>query len=136
MPLYYYPHRAGDTMDRSPAEQPEDGVADRALVAPPPDVSDETWRHNRMRFWFGAVGTILTLTIVLAPLGLPLLWAAHRHRAAAEWGSEASKPLGKHLYAVLRYQFSLEDIDGPVGEFTRGSGSSSDRSREGLPPRL
>lgn len=121
-------------MEKSPADQPRDGDADRAPVAPPPDVSEETWRHNRLRFWFGAVGTLLTLTIVFAPIGLPLLWSAHRHRAAAEWDPNASKPVMNHLRAVLRYQFSLDDIDGPIGEFTRGS--STDRDRSGLPPRL
>lgn len=92
-------------------------------------------QHNRWRLYLGAVGTVLTLTVVLAPLGLPLLWWAHRHRRLAE-GTVATgpaRPLLGHLGAVIRHHLDLKEMPHPAGEFTRSP--SSDR-RFGRPPEL
>lgn len=40
-------------------------------------------RHDRRRCWLGVVGSALTLSGVLAPIGLPLLWRARQHHLAA-----------------------------------------------------
>lgn len=92
--------------------------------------------HNRIRLVLGGVGTVLTLTIVLAPIGIPMLLAAGRHRRLAESTvtRDDAKPLGAHLRAVLRHQLSLTPTIERSGEFTRGrevSGWQIER-----PPRL
>jgi len=40
--------------------------------------------HSKWRWVWGLPGTVLTVSIVGAPLGLPMLWKAYRHRKAAE----------------------------------------------------
>lgn len=74
--------------------------------------------HHRPRLLLGAVGTALTLTVALAPVGLPLLWAAHRHRLAAAGTvtTTASPALGAHVGDVLRRHLRLE----PERESYRG----------------
>lgn len=42
--------------------------------------------HDRLRLYLGGLGTLLTLSVVLAPLGVPLLFDAYRHRRRAEEG--------------------------------------------------
>lgn len=82
-------------------------------------------RHDRRRPWLGALGTALTLSVVLAPLGLPLLWLAHQHRLAAA-GSVARRadvPLGEHLVIVLRGFLSVERRPIPPSDFYRGGGN-------------
>lgn len=95
-----------------------------------------TAEHNRRRFYLGAAGTVLTLTIVLAPLGLPLLWLAHRHRRLAEVTVTEQPRTGliAHLGRVLHRQLELDSSLEPRAEFTRGS-SGGNREFRG-PPRL
>lgn len=45
---------------------------------------DGTSRHNRNRFLWGIPGTLLTLSVVGAPVGLPMVWKAYEHRKAHE----------------------------------------------------
>lgn len=96
----------------------------------------EVSAHNRRRLYLGAVGTVLTMTVILAPIGVPVLLAATRHREIAEWG--VTQPDGSsrwaHLRAVLRHQFSLKQKIDPRKEFTRGG--AGDRERIGRPPTL
>lgn len=40
-------------------------------------------RHDRWRVIWGIPGMALTLSIIFAPLGIPMLWQAVRHRRAA-----------------------------------------------------
>lgn len=66
--------------------------------------------HDRARLALGAAGTALTLSLVLAPLGLPLLVAARRHRLAADGTVTApasAAPLD-HGWTVLRRWLSLD----------------------------
>lgn len=79
-------------------------------------------RHDRRRRWFGALGTVLTVSGVLAPLGLPLVWAAHRHRLAAEGtvSRRAAVPLGDHLASVLRCFCSFDRQPTGSRRFRRG----------------
>lgn len=78
--------------------------------------------HNRRRLALGAIGTVLTLTIVFAPVGLPLLAASHRHRSLAT--GTATTPTETtflaHLRGVLAHQLAVDRSDLPRGDFTRG----------------
>lgn len=101
-----------------------------------PVCSYDLARHNRLRLVLGGVGTVLTLTIVLAPIGIPLLLAAERHRrlAVGTATSDDAKPIGAHLRAVLHQQLSLTRTIERNGEFTRASGDSGRTFDQ--PPRL
>lgn len=92
--------------------------------------------HNRRRLYLGAAGIVLTLSIVLAPLGLPMLWLAHRHRQLAEV-TVTERPrtrLIPHLRRVLHRQLDLDYSFQPRAEFTRGSSGGNREFRS--PPRL
>lgn len=101
-----------------------------------PSCGHSTETHNRRRLYFGAAGTALTLTIVLAPLGLPLLWLAHRHRQLAEVTvtQQPQTRMIPYLGRVFRRQLELDFTFEPQGDFVRGS-SDDDRELRG-PPRL
>lgn len=92
--------------------------------------------HNRRRLYLGALGTGLTLTVVLAPIGIPILLAAARQREFAERGvtQQEQKSLWSHVQAVLRHHISLEPLIEPNHEFTRGG--SDDGVDSGRPPSL
>lgn len=77
-------------------------VTDQPLLR---KTSDSETRHDRLRLVFGIVGTALSLTLVLAPLGLPLVWLAYRHRLASRDAGPAAGPTG--LNAVLRRHLGL-----------------------------
>lgn len=66
--------------------------------------------HDRRRRWFGGLGTLLTLTVALAPLGLPLLYLALGHRRAAEGTvtRRSDAPLGADLRTVVGGFLSLD----------------------------
>lgn len=85
--------------------------------------------HHRARLWLGGLGTALTLSIVLAPVGLALLWRAHHHRvAAAGTVTRREAPaVAEHLARVLRHHVGLaRPIESP-DEFRRvGLGSGVD----------
>lgn len=91
--------------------------------------------HNRRRLWLGAIGTVLTLTVVLSPIGIPLLWRAHRHRQLAETTvtEQPSSTLGGQLRSVFKRQLGLDKPAMSQADFTRGS---SDSRRFGRPPKL
>lgn len=80
-------------------------------------------RHNQLRLAFGIVGMLLTMTVVLSPIGLPMLGMAHRHRRLASGSvtTYSKTPLSTHLTSVLRYHLDLERAKPP--EFTRGGRS-------------
>lgn len=77
--------------------------------------------HDRHRLALGATGTALTLSLLFAPIGLPLLWAAYRHQLAA--AGSVTTPAGpspfEHVVEDLRTQLSL---NGRRGSGSRGSG--------------
>lgn len=101
-----------------------------------PQCEYDVTTHNRHRFWLGLTGTVLTLTIVLSPIGLPLLWMAHQHRQRAE-GTVATTPqipLNEHLAAVMRHHVKLTSPSVPDRDFTRSGSRSS--SWLGRPPQL
>lgn len=78
--------------------------------------------HDRWRIIWGIPGMILTLTIVLAPLGLPMIWKAYQHRLAAEGTITAKRSTGNILKGVLDIDHEAEEWppwEAP-GEFTRG----------------
>lgn len=60
--------------------------------------------HDRWRILLGGVGTLMTLTVVFAPFGMPLVWRAHRHQRAAD-GTVTSRDyraIRAHVASVLR----------------------------------
>lgn len=79
-------------------------------------------RHNTSRASLGAVGTVLAMSGVLAPIGLPLLWAAarHRRRAAGTVTTPGAGSLRSHLVAVLRHHLAAEPRELVQPDFTRG----------------
>lgn len=54
-----------------------------AAVTTCPACGYDVDRHERWRLLFGLVGTLLTVSLAFAPVGLPMLWLAHRHQLAA-----------------------------------------------------
>ena len=77
--------------------------------------------HDRSRLLLGGLGMALSLTGVLAPLGLPVLWLARRHRMAAE-GTVTARSAGslrEQFVATLRSHLGLRARPGR-GEFPRG----------------
>lgn len=58
-------------------------------------------RHDRLRLYLGWLGTLLTLSVVLAPLGVPLLFDAYRHRRRAEGGVTGRGDVAALPLAVL-----------------------------------
>lgn len=101
-----------------------------------PTCGHSTSRHNELRYYFGVIGTLLSLTIVLAPLGLPLVGLAYRHRQLAE-GTVTEPPrtgFFTHVRRVINHQMNLEySIEQPA-EFTRSNAGSHYGVRS--PPRL
>lgn len=117
----------------APCRRCGEEVLPGALVCP--GCGYDVDEHNQWRLYLGVAGTVLTLTVVLSPLGLALLWIANHHRRLAE-GTVASrppKPLPDHLMAVLGHHLTLKEAPHPSGEFTR---SSSTERRFGRPPEL
>ena len=97
----------------------EDVPAD-ATTCPACDYAVAT--HDRVRLTLGALGTALTLTVVFAPVGVPLLWAAYRHHLAADGSvtAPATPDLGPHLVAALRGHLSVEPVRDRYDDFYRG----------------
>lgn len=85
-------------------------------------------RHDHLRFAFGLVGTVLTLSVVFAPIGLPMLWGAHRQRRYAEGSvtTPAQTTLADQLARVGRQLLGLPVGLEPTGEFTRGGSGQRD----------
>jgi hypothetical protein len=86
------------------------------------DVDD----HDRQRVLLGGLGMALSLSVVLAPIGLPLVWQARRHRLAAAGsvtGRQAIHP-AVHLGHVLRRHLGLARPDRSP-ERRRGPGRAS-----------
>lgn len=46
----------------------------------------DTSSHSKWRWVWGIPGLILTMSIIGAPIGLPMLWNAYKHRKAYEGG--------------------------------------------------
>lgn len=93
-----------------------------------PECGYDVSRHDRIRLVRGLLGTALTLTVVLAPIGIPLLWSAYRHRQLAEGTVTSPAPTAfrTHVGTVSRHQLRLSSAPvSPRGDFTRG-GSSDD----------
>lgn len=96
----------------------------------------EIAEHNRLRLSLGFVGTILTLTVVLAPVGLPMLWLAYRHCRRAEGSvTPAAETLFRdHILAVMRQHLGLRASMEGGSNFNRGDTRGA---RElGQPPEL
>lgn len=81
--------------------------------------------HERRRHLFGALGTALSLSVVLAPFGLPLLWKAHLHRLAAAGTvtGRAESSVREDLRTVLGEFVSLKPSDHRSAEHRIGGGS-------------
>lgn len=100
-----------------------------------PECGYDVAAHDRWRFTWGIPGTIITLTIVLAPIGLPMLWKAYQHRLAAEGTVTAKRSTGNLLKGVLDTDHAAEEWppwEAP-GEFTRG-GSKHSRNEDSKGP--
>lgn len=91
----------------------------RATATTCPECGYTVDRHDRWRLLLGATGMVLSLTVVFAPVGVPLLWRAHRHRLAAA-GSVSHRGeagLREQLGAVLRQslgQSGPHGVDDPA----------------------
>lgn len=90
--------------------------------------------HNRRRLWLGAAGMVLTLSVVFAPIGLPLLWAANRHLRLARGGGRQTRSILGHLLAVGKRQSALDGPRFHREEFTRGGTTAT--SWLGRPPEI
>lgn len=82
-------------------------VATQALVCP--ECGYDVARSDRLRKAYGFAGMALTLSVVLAPVGLPLLWLGYRHREIAHGTvtSTGRVPLLDHAATVLRQHVGL-----------------------------
>lgn len=78
--------------------------------------------HDRPRLLLGSLGMALSLTLVLAPVGLPLVWRAHRHRLAADGTvtERVAPAVREQLARVLRSHLGLSRAPAATGEFLRG----------------
>lgn len=83
-------------------------------------------RHNHWRVILGSLGTVMTCSVVLAPLGIPLLWLAdwHRRRAAGTVTATTTEPVTGHLRGLARHYLSLDPLAGATADFTRGGSSA------------
>lgn len=89
-----------------------------------PDCGYAVDSHDRWRLLLGASGMVLSLSVVFAPVGLPLLWRAHRHQLAAA-GSVTRRGdpgLREHLVGVLRHSLGWS---GRHGADDPGAGSGA-----------
>lgn len=88
------------------------------------DVTD----HDRWRFLWGVPGTLLTLSLVLAPIGLPMIMKARQHRLAAE-GTVTAPRSSSWRHAVGLGRDQPQRPWPPwmaAGEFTRGGSADRD----------
>lgn len=87
-------------------------------------------RHDRPRLLLGTIGMALSLTVVLAPVGLPILWQARRHQLAADGNvtGRESAALRQQLARVIRSHLGLGRPAAPAGDFFRGGRSRDQRS--------
>ena len=117
-------------MDRDLAPCLECGADVPETAAACPACGYDVARHDRPRLLFGGIGMALSLTLVLAPLGLPLLWRAHRHRLAADGTvtSRASTSVREEFAATLRSHLDVTPPSAPSGDFLRGRGSPEGRT--------
>lgn len=87
-----------------------------------PSCGYDVSRHEPWRVILGLAGTILTVSLVFAPVGLPALWRAHRHHLAA--AGTVTEPrtvsLRDRLTAVLSTHAGLGHAVGSRLELTRG----------------
>lgn len=111
-------------MDSERASCLDCGAAVPAAATTCPECGYDVQRHERARLWLGAAGMVLTLSLVLAPIGLPLLWRAHHHRAAAAGtvGRRADPGVREHLEGVMRRHLGYRYLG------TRDSGGELVRS--------
>lgn len=114
-------------MDRPLAPCRDCDAAVPAEATTCPDCGYAVADHDRRRLALGATGTALTLSLVLAPVGLPLLWFANRHRMAAAGTvtAPAGTPSIDHVGELLRRWLSLE----PGRERERRRGGVASRER-------
>ena len=99
-----------------------------------PECGYDIARHNRWRFVWGLPGMLLIVSGLFAPLGVPLLMKAHRHRLAAEGSVTTRKAAAELRRGVFTPadQSRASPLSAANAEFTRG-GSRRDgsESREG-----
>jgi len=73
-----------------------------------PECGYDVASHHPWRLALGTVGMALTLSLVLAPVGIPLLWRARSHHRAAA-GTVTRRDdvaVTAHLATVLRQQLA------------------------------
>lgn len=64
-----------------------------------PECGYDVAEHNRPRLPCGSIGVVLSLSVILSPVGLPLLWLAHGHlrRAQGDVTTGASISIYEHV---------------------------------------
>lgn len=93
-----------------------------------PNCRYDVGHHDRQRLLLGGLGMVMSLSVVLAPVGLPLLWQAHRKRLAAD-GSVTQRQTpdpAADVVRVLRGHLGLAGRGEAVGEPRRGAGGAPD----------
>lgn len=70
-------------MDRDRAPCRDCGETVPAASTTCPSCGYDVARHEPWRLLLGVAGTLLTVSLAFAPVGLPALWRAHRHQLAA-----------------------------------------------------
>lgn len=70
-------------MDRERAPCRDCGATVSVAATTCPSCGYDVDRHERWRYLLGIAGTLLTVSLAFAPVGLPVLWRAHRHQLAA-----------------------------------------------------
>lgn len=93
-----------------------------------PNCGYDVTTHDRPRLLLGGLGTALSASLVLAPVGLPLLWLARRQRLAAE-GSvtrRAASTPADDLVRVIRRHLRLTPRAGRPSESSGGTGATRD----------
>lgn len=110
-------------MDRDLASCLACDAAVPATATACPDCSYDVACHERWRLLLGAAGMAMSLSLVLAPVGLPLLWRARHHQLAARGtvSRRDDSALGDHLRRVLRHHLGLTPSSEVRGDFFRGA---------------
>jgi predicted nucleic acid-binding Zn ribbon protein len=114
-------------MDRELAPCLDCGAAVPVEATTCPNCAYDVGHHNRQRFLLGGLGMVMSLSVVLAPVGLPLLWQAHRKRLAVD-GSVTRRQTpdpAADLVRVLRGHLSLDGWEEAAGERRRGAGGAA-----------
>lgn len=114
-------------MDRELAPCLDCGASVPVEATTCPNCDYDVGDHDRQRLLLGGLGMALSLSVVLAPVGLPLLWRARQERLAAD-GSVTRRrrpdPVVE-LVRVLRGHLGLDRADAVARERHRGAGGAT-----------